>query len=308
MAIALMECQMSHYIRSVGLAKSRVPLQRSTSASKAFTLVELLVVIGIIAVLISILLPALGRAKRQAVQVQCGSNLHNLGLAMLCYANDNKGRLPQFYSGTAYAGSGAGSWLWDVEVGTRNALMHYGAIRKTLYCPRNIDAMNTEGLFDFAVTPATPLTGPIPNQTGYCVLGYFFLINRPDGGYPNSEQPAPASPPVPQNYKWNYQTTISPNNSPYSTANVAAPIARPNISSQTEIVTDATLSEGSNRTTATFGNITGGYVYPHQSAHWYGGQPLGGNILFLDGHGEWRPFKQMQPRAVPIAGNPFFWW
>lgn len=73
-------------------------------AKRAFTLVELLVVIGIIAVLIAILLPALSGARSQGYRVSCMSNLRQVGQAILLYANDNKGSFPRtwYYVGLYY--------------------------------------------------------------------------------------------------------------------------------------------------------------------------------------------------------------
>jgi prepilin-type N-terminal cleavage/methylation domain-containing protein len=79
--------------------------RRPSHACRAFTLIELLVVIAIIAVLIGILLPAMGTARETARTTKCASNLRQLGVASLAYANSSKG----FYN--------SGSWDNTLEEG-----------------------------------------------------------------------------------------------------------------------------------------------------------------------------------------------
>jgi prepilin-type N-terminal cleavage/methylation domain-containing protein len=77
-----------------------------------FTLVELLVVIGIIALLISILLPALNRAREQANRTKCLANLHSIGQMVNMYANASKGFIPIGYSGGSGGSGSFGSNYW----------------------------------------------------------------------------------------------------------------------------------------------------------------------------------------------------
>ena len=81
---------------SAGTTKGGIPMTRTMqlrhkSTRRGFTLIELLVVISIIAILIAILLPAIGMAKKTAKRAACGSNLHQIALATATYLTDVRG-------------------------------------------------------------------------------------------------------------------------------------------------------------------------------------------------------------------------
>lgn len=91
--------------------KNRIIMEKM----KAFTLVELLVVIGIIALLISVLLPSLNKARQAAWRISCQSQMKQVALGMLMYANDNRNTLPLYFGrATNYTDAYAenDNWIW----------------------------------------------------------------------------------------------------------------------------------------------------------------------------------------------------
>jgi prepilin-type N-terminal cleavage/methylation domain-containing protein len=104
----------------------------TTLAKEAFTLIELLVVIAIIAILASMLLPALAKAKESGKRIACVNNLRQLGLSMQMYVDDHEGLQPQRTINLP-----GGSWP--------NALVDYYRDVKVLVCPSDLNPQSNSG-------------------------------------------------------------------------------------------------------------------------------------------------------------------
>ena len=245
--------------------------QNRPTLLKAFTLIELLVVIAIIAILASMLLPAIAKAKAKAIRVKCASNERQLGIAIRMYADDFDGKFPNL----------GGWWPWDVPAFAANAFVKNGGTRNILYCP-GYWKQNSDELWAFTTQQTNEVA---QNNTGYRVIGYALAFDGAGRVRP---------------------TNITESFTPRPWVMPGGILYNPGPSERV-IAADAILSTGANvndRSKNRYSNITEGAV-PHDSSHLDGRFPTGGNLLFLDGHVDWRKFDQM---TVRTDGSPAFWW
>jgi prepilin-type N-terminal cleavage/methylation domain-containing protein/prepilin-type processing-associated H-X9-DG protein len=241
-----------------------------------FTLIELLVVIAIIAILAAILLPVLAQARERANRASCISNLHQQGMAFTIYTGDANGKFPdlRYAPFTTTPPIAFGNWPWDISTNFTDAMTADGCTRNVFYCP-SYPQFNCSNTWFFSPT--------------FRILDYVYLI--PGAGMlagGKSEQPY-----------WKTNALSIPSQPPPSTQEVVVDV----VARDTTTMSFAYISVGELAT-----------LHPpivQRTSHLMGASPAGGNILFIDGHVEWRNWSVMINKNNPqyyFGDDPEFYY
>jgi prepilin-type N-terminal cleavage/methylation domain-containing protein/prepilin-type processing-associated H-X9-DG protein len=234
----------------------------------AFTLVELLVVIGIIALLISILLPALTAARNAARQTKCLSNMKQLGTALYIYTTDSKGRLP--FQNTDAVGDFNNPAVYEAP-GINNQSV-FASLLPYLNGNRDVYICPTAG----EVTWTFSANGTRLSDTNYMCNANVFdhKLSQIRSG---SEIIAVQE----DRFRWDI-AWMRPK--------------RQNVGSKPASYGDWCWENG-----PPWGQE---YTNVHETAGKLGGNQGGGNLVFVDGHAEFRLHRTLHPRDFGLTGIP----
>jgi prepilin-type processing-associated H-X9-DG protein len=249
-----------------------------------FTKVDVLVTILCVSVLV-LCLGAVGlNGREMAKRTVCASNINQNLEALLVYASDFDGELPK---------ARFGGWLQDLPyIYAYKFVQDYGMHKEAFYCPSNNNTQRVmDAFYYFNVSPENPTNYSLGSFT---VTGYIYLLE--------SKLWTPSRPPIQGSGDKQWLGDINADNP-----------------DQAELVVDLTFSVAPRPgyPNGDFEHIAGG-IYLGSSASGLGAgfwdssnhlktiaEPWGGNIGFLDGHVDWRPFYQMERRYSP---SPLTWW